>query len=85
MPQYKDNMIAWLAARSDGEQYGRLIVYTFPKKKLIFGPAQIESRFDQTPEISEQLTLWDQAGSSVMRGNLLAIPIEEWMMHAEPI
>jgi uncharacterized membrane protein (UPF0182 family) len=85
VPQNKDNMIAWMAARSDGEHYGRLIVYTFPKKKLIFGPAQIESRFDQTPEISEQLTLWDQAGSSVVRGNLLAIPIEDSLMYVEPI
>ncbi len=85
VPQNKDNMIAWMAARSDGEHYGRLIVYTFPKKKLIFGPAQIESRFDQTPEISEQLTLWDQAGSSVVRGNLLAIPIEDSLMYVEPV
>jgi hypothetical protein len=85
VPQNKDNMIAWMAARSDGTQYGRLIVYTFPKQKLIFGPAQIESRFDQTPEISEQLTLWDQAGSSVVRGNLLAIPVEDSLMYVEPI
>ena len=85
VPQNKDNMIAWMAARSDGEHYGRLIVYTFPKQKLIFGPSQIESRFDQTPEISEQLTLWDQAGSSVVRGNLLAIPVEDSLMYVEPI
>jgi hypothetical protein len=85
VPQNKDNMIAWMAARSDGEHYGRLIVYTFPKQKLIFGPSQIESRFDQTPEISEQLTLWDQAGSSVVRGNLLAIPVEDSLMYVEPV
>jgi len=85
VPRAKDNLIAWMAARSDGEHYGKLIVYTFPKQKLIFGPAQVESRFDQTPEISEQLTLWDQAGSSVVRGNLLVIPIEDSLMYVEPI
>jgi len=85
VPRAKDNLIAWMAARSDGDHYGKLIVYTFPKQKLIFGPAQVESRFDQTPEISEQLTLWDQSGSSVVRGNLLVIPIEDSLMYVEPI
>ncbi len=85
VPRNKDNLIAWMAARSDGEQYGRLLVYTFPKQKLIFGPSQIEARIDQTPEISELMTLWSQAGSRVIRGNLLVIPIEDSLMYVEPV
>ncbi len=84
-PTNKDNMISWLAARSDGEDYGKLILYQFPKQKLIFGPRQIESRIDQNPEISQQLTLWDQGGSRVVRGNLLVIPIEDSLMYVEPL
>ncbi len=85
VPTGKDNMIAWMAARSDGEAYGKLVMYQFPKQKLIYGPRQIEARIDQTPEISEQLTLWSQAGSSVLRGNLLVIPIEDSLMYVEPV
>ena len=70
-PSKKDNMIAWMAARSDGSHYGKLISYNFPKQKLVYGPSQIESRINQNPAISQQLTLWDQRGSSVIRGNLL--------------
>lgn len=84
-PSNKDNMISWLAARSDGDEYGKLILYQFPKQKLIFGPRQIESRIDQDPEISEQLSLWDQGGSRVVRGNLLVIPIEDSLMYVEPL
>ncbi len=84
-PTNKDNMISWLAARSDGGDYGKLILYQFPKQKLIFGPRQIESRIDQVPEISEQLTLWNQGGSRVVRGNLLVIPIEDSLMYVEPL
>ncbi len=84
-PTNKDNMISWLAARSDGDDYGKLILYQFPKQKLIFGPRQIESRIDQDPEISQQLTLWDQGGSRVVRGNLLVIPIEDSLMYVEPL
>jgi uncharacterized membrane protein (UPF0182 family) len=78
-------MIAWLAARSDGENYGHLLVYKLPKDKLIYGPMQIEARVDQQPEISSQLTLWGQRGSEVIRGNLLAIPVERSFIYVEPI
>ncbi len=84
-PVNKDNMIAWMAARSDGENYGKLLLYEFPKQELIYGPSQIEARIDQTPEISQQLSLWDQQGSKVIRGNLLVIPIEESLLYVEPI
>ncbi len=85
MPINKDNMIAWMAARSDGENYGKLLLYEFPKQELIYGPSQIEARINQTPEISQQLSLWDQQGSRVIRGNLLVIPIEESILYVEPI
>lgn len=85
VPTGKDNMIAWMAARSDGDHYGKLVMYQFPKQKLIYGPRQIEARIDQTPEISEQMTLWSQAGSRVLRGNLLVIPIEDGLMYVEPV
>jgi uncharacterized membrane protein (UPF0182 family) len=84
-PTQKDNMITWLAARSDGDKYGKLIAYNFPKDKLIFGPRQIEARIDQDPAISSQLTLWGQKGSQVIRGNLLVIPIEQSILYVEPI
>jgi uncharacterized membrane protein (UPF0182 family) len=84
-PAQKDNMITWLAARSDGDKYGRLIAYNFPKDKLVYGPRQIEARIDQDPTISEQLTLWGQKGSTVIRGNLLVIPIEDSILYVEPI
>jgi hypothetical protein len=84
-PTQKDNMITWLAARSDGEKYGRLIAYNFPKDKLIYGPRQIEARIDQDPVISSQLTLWGQKGSQVIRGNLLVIPIEQSILYVEPV
>ena len=84
-PKQKDNMITWLAARSDGDKYGKLIAYNFPKDKLVYGPRQIEARIDQDPTISSQLTLWGQKGSTVIRGNLLVIPIEESILYVEPI
>ncbi len=84
-PNNKDNLIAWMAARSDGENYGDLIVYRFPKQELVFGPLQIEGRIDQNPEISAQITLWDQGGSEVIRGNLLVLPIENSLMYVEPL
>ena len=84
-PAGKDNMIGWLAARCDGESYGDLLVYTLPKDRLIFGPMQLEARIDQQPDISSQLTLWGQRGSEVIRGNLLAIPIERSFLYVEPI
>ncbi len=84
-PFNKDNMLAWLAARSDGENYGQLVVYQFPKQELIYGPLQIEARIDQNPEISSQFSLWDQGGSQVIRGNLLVLPIGNALLYVEPI
>jgi hypothetical protein len=84
-PRNKNNLVAWLAARSDGEHYGERIVYIFPKDKLIYGPMQIEARIDQNPEISQYFTLWDQAGTRVIRGNLLIIPIRESLLYVEPV
>jgi uncharacterized membrane protein (UPF0182 family) len=85
VPTQKSNMIAWLAARSDGEDDGNLILYQFPKQKLIYGPRQIEARIDQDPVISQQITLWSQSGSRVVRGNLLVIPIEKSLLYVEPL
>ncbi len=84
-PNNKDNLIAWLAGRSDGENYGELVSYRFPKQELIFGPLQIEGRIDQDPEISSQITLWDQGGSEVIRGNLLVLPIDNSLLYVEPL
>jgi len=84
-PSRRDNMIAWLAARSDPPNYGRLIVYNFPKQKLVYGPRQIEARIDQDPVISQQLTLWNQRGSTVIRGSLLAIPIDQSLIYIQPL
>ena len=84
-PPRKDNMITWLAARSDDDKYGKLIAYNFPKDKLIYGPRHIEARIDQDPVISEQFTLWGQAGSQIIRGNLLVIPIEQSILYVEAI
>jgi uncharacterized membrane protein (UPF0182 family) len=84
-PSKKDNMIAWLAARSDGAHYGKLIVYIFPKQKLIYGPRQIEARVDQDAFISQQLSLWNQRGSQVLRGSMLAIPIEKSLLYVQPL
>ncbi len=79
------NSVAWLAARSDGDQYGNLLAFRFPKETLVLGPSQVESLIDADPIISAQLTLWDQAGSEVIRGNLLMIPIGEGNLFVEPI
>ncbi len=84
-PNNKDNMIAWVAARCDGDHYGELLVYKFPKDKLIYGPSQIEARIDQDTLISQQFSLWDQRGSSIIRGNLLVIPIEDSILYVEPV
>jgi len=84
-PSKKDNLSAWLAARSDPPQYGKLVVYNFPKQKLIYGPRQIEARIDQDSFISQQLSLWNQRGSQVIRGNLLVIPIERSLVYVEPL
>ncbi|MGO4671643.1 UPF0182 family protein [Bosea sp. 2YAB26] len=86
VPSRRDNMIAWLAARCDGPGYGKLIVYEFPKEKLVYGPFQIEARINQSTEISQQITLWNQMGSRVIRGaNLLVIPIENSILYVSPL
>lgn len=84
-PQSKDNMIALLAARNDGENYGELVLYEFPKTKTIPGPNMIETKIDQDTVISSQLTLWSQVGSTVLRGNTLVVPIENSLLYVEPI
>jgi len=78
-------MAAWMAARADAPHYGKLIVYLFPKQKLIYGPRQIEARIDQDGNISQQITLWSQRGSQVIRGSLLVIPIENSLLYIEPL
>ncbi len=84
-PSKKDNMVAWMCARCDGDNYGQLLIYTLSKEKLIYGPMQIEARINQQPDISSELTLWGQQGSSVIRGNLLIIPIAHSFIYVEPI
>ncbi|MGH9740252.1 MAG: UPF0182 family protein [Candidatus Acidiferrales bacterium] len=84
-PARKNNMIAWMAARCDGNDYGKVLVFTFPKEKLIYGPEQIQSRVNQSPAISQQLTLWDQGGSKVIRGTLLVVPVQNAVMYVEPL
>lgn len=85
VPAGRDNLIAWMAARNDGPRYGELVVYRFPKDRLAFGPMQVEARINQDPVISQQLTLWNQEGSRVIRGNLLVIPMEDALMYVEPL
>ena len=84
-PARKNNMIAWMAARCDGPDYGKVLVFTFPKEKLIYGPEQIQSRVNQNTSISQQLTLWDQGGSRVIRGTLLVIPVHNAVLYVEPL
>jgi uncharacterized membrane protein (UPF0182 family) len=84
-PAGKDNMIAWLYADSDGEDYGEMGVLEFSKQELIYGPRQIEARIDQDPVISQQLSLWNQRGSQVIRGNLMVIPVDGGLIYVEPI
>jgi uncharacterized membrane protein (UPF0182 family) len=84
-PRNKQNMIGWMAARSDGEEYGRRLVYTFPKQELVLGPDQVSARINQDPAISQQLSLWNQRGSSVLLGNMLVIPIEASVVFIQPL
>ncbi|MBI5869364.1 MAG: UPF0182 family protein [Actinobacteria bacterium] len=84
-PNNRDNMIAWMAAKSDPGTYGERLVYKFPKDKLIYGPTQIQARFNQDPTISGQITLWNQSGSQVSYGNLLVIPINDSLIYVEPL
>jgi uncharacterized membrane protein (UPF0182 family) len=84
-PKERTNLVAWLAARSDGENYGKLLLYTFPKQILVYGPEQIEARINQDPVISQQISLWNRQGSRVIQGNLLIIPIEQSLLYVEPL
>ncbi|MBW4661537.1 MAG: UPF0182 family protein [Drouetiella hepatica Uher 2000/2452] len=84
-PRQRTNLIAWLAARSDGENYGKLLLYTFPKERLIYGPEQIEARINQDPVISQQISLWNRQGSRAVQGNLLIVPIEQSLLYVEPL
>ena len=84
-PRQKDNMAAWMVARSDGEHYGKLVVFQFPKQKVIFGPRQVVARVNQDQAISPQITLWNQQGSQVIQGTLLVVPIEESLLYIRPL
>jgi len=84
-PRLKDNLSAWMVARSDGENYGQLMVFQFPKQNLVYGPAQVVARIKQDEIISPQITLWGQQGSTVIQGTLLVIPIEESLLYVQPL
>jgi uncharacterized membrane protein (UPF0182 family) len=84
-PRQKDNLAAWMAARSDGEHYGRLVIFQFPKQTVIFGPRQVAARISQDQVIAPQITLWNQQGSEVIQGTLLVIPIEESLLYIRPL
>lgn len=84
-PASRNNLTAWLAARSDGNDYGKLLLYQFPKQRLVYGPEQIEALINQDPAISEQISLWNRQGSRAIQGNLLVIPIEQSLLYVEPL
>lgn len=84
-PRGKENLAAWMVARNDGDVYGKLLVYRVSRQSLMFGPRQIENRINQNTEIARQITLWDQRGSQVIRGDLLVIPIEESVVYVQPL
>lgn len=84
-PAQRPNMIAWMAARCDEPNYGKLVVYNFPKQRLVYGPSQIVSRINQDARISQQLALWDRSGSKVLRGSLLVIPVENSVLYIQPL
>jgi uncharacterized membrane protein (UPF0182 family) len=84
-PVQRANLIAWLAARSDGENYGKLLLYEFPKQQLVYGTEQIEALINQDPVISQQISLWNREGSRAIQGNLLVIPIENSLLYVEPL
>ena len=84
-PRQKDNLAAWMVSRSDGDRYGDLVVFKFPKQKVIFGPRQVVARINQDQVISPQITLWNQQGSQVIQGTLLVIPIEESLLYVRPL
>ena len=84
-PLNRNNLIGWIAGRSDGPHYGSALVFNFPKNRLVDGPLQIEARIDQNPQLSAQLSLWNQQGSNVRRGSLLVMPVGRALLYAEPI
>ncbi len=84
-PAQRNNLISWLSARSDGDQYGKMKLYTLPKQRLIYGPEQIEARINQDPVISQRISLWNRQGSRAVQGNLLVIPIERSLLYVEPL
>ena len=84
-PRRRDNLASWMVARSDGEHYGKLLVFQFPKQKLVFGPRQVVARINQDQVISPQITLWNQQGSQVIQGTLMVIPIEESLIYVRPL
>ncbi|HEV8176742.1 MAG TPA: UPF0182 family protein, partial [Gemmatimonadales bacterium] len=84
-PRGKDNLAAWMSARNDGAEYGRLRVYRLSRQSLAYGPRQIVNRINQDTEVSRQVSLWDQRGSRVIRGDLLVIPIEEALLYVQPL
>ena len=84
-PRGRDNLIAWIAARSDFPGYGEIVAFKLPKERLIYGPMQVEALIDQNTEIARQLTLWDQRGTRVIRGNLLVVPIDHSLLYVEPV
>jgi len=85
VPSQRDNMIAWLAARCDPPDYGKVVIYEFPKDKQVYGPFQIEARIQQNTDISQQISLWNQMGSRVIRGHLLVVPIENSILYVSPL
>ncbi len=84
-PRQKDNLAAWMVARSDGDNYGQLMVFQFPKQTVVFGPRQVAARISQDQVIAPQITLWNQQGSEVIQGTLLVIPIEESLVYIRPL
>jgi len=84
-PRQKDNLAAWMVARNDGPHYGKLAVFRFPRQSLVFGPNQIVNRINQDTEVSRQITLWDQRGSEVLRGELLVLPIDGALIYVQPL
>ena len=84
-PGNRNNLIGWIAGRSDADKYGTLVAYSFSKDKTVDGPLQIEARIDQNPQLSAQFSLWNQQGSRVVRGSLLVIPMGRGLLYAEPI
>jgi uncharacterized membrane protein (UPF0182 family) len=84
-PADRPNMVSWLAARNDGEHYGELVNFVFPRGRQLDGPLQVEARIDNDPDISQQFTLWGQVGSQVLRGNLLVVPIANTILYVEPV